>query len=72
MTQGELRVEQFTGIDANQLAILLLKVRDLRVRQSFEARSEAAFGPARSPRHSAELTPIACKEADDQVGFPNG
>ena len=68
--QSELRMDQLTGIQANQLAILLLKIRDCSVRQSFQARTETALRPAGSSRHPPQLALIARKEADDQVSFP--
>src|SRR5258706_11163690 len=69
-SQCKLRVQQLTGIEAHQLAILLLIVRDRRMRQSFQARSETAFRPAGSSSHSPEFALIAGEETDDQVGFP--
>ena len=39
------------------------------MRQPFQPGTEAAFRPARPPRHAPELALIACEEADDEVGF---
>jgi len=41
----ELRLHQFAGVEANQFAILLLIIRDRRVRQPFETGTEGALRP---------------------------
>ena len=63
-------MEQLTGIQANQLAILLLIIRDCGVRQPFQSRTETALGPTGPPRHPPQFALIAREEADDQVSFP--
>src|SRR5258708_39463577 len=62
-------MDDFGGIDAHQLTIFFLVVRDVALRKPLEARPEAALGTAGAPRDSAELTLVAGEEADDQIGL---
>src|SRR5579864_108867 len=65
-------MNQLAGVQANQLAVLLLIIRHDGVGEAFESGAEGVFGAAGPVGDSAEFALVAGEEADDEVGFAEG
>ena len=70
--ERELRVDQLAGVEADQFAVFLLKIRDGGVGEAFEGGAEVGFGTAGAAGDAAEFALVAGEEADDEVGFAEG
>ena len=72
MKDGELRLDEFAGIDIDEFAILSLVVRHSDLRKPFQARSETTLWPPRATGDSPQLAVIAGEEADHGIRFLEG
>jgi hypothetical protein len=63
-------MNQLAGVQANQLAVLLLIIRHGGVGEAFEAGAKGVLVAAGPMGDAPELALIASEEADDEVGFP--